>query len=144
MNHNPVVGWSANPGDRAARRLLPLAFYIYLRDSGLGPRVVRMAGPTRICAALLPMLAAVSLIAPVSALDVDATAAALPVNEKPVLYTGDFADCLGGQSLFNVTKFDAAYYPDIEAVVFHLAGITNIKNEFLMSECLLPRSPHRH
>lgn len=32
----------------------------------------------------------------------------LAVDRTPALYTGDFGDCLGGQSLFNITKFDAA------------------------------------
>ena len=59
----------------------------------------------------------------------------LPVDRTPSLYTGDFGDCLGGQSLFNITKFDAAYYADNLTVVFHLDGTTNIKNESLMSEC---------
>ncbi|KAK1983392.1 hypothetical protein LZ30DRAFT_588554 [Colletotrichum cereale] len=56
----------------------------------------------------------------------------LAVNRKPSLYTGDFGDCLGGQSLFNITKFDAAYYADNMTVQFHLDGTTNIRNESLM------------
>ncbi|KAK1758413.1 TRP-domain-containing protein [Echria macrotheca] len=57
---------------------------------------------------------------------------ALAYDRTPALYTGDFGDCLGGQSLFNITKFDAAYYSDNLTIVFHLDGTTNIKNESLM------------
>jgi hypothetical protein len=56
----------------------------------------------------------------------------LAVDRTPSLFTGDFGDCLGGQSLFNITKFDAAYYADNLTIVFHLDGTTNIKNENLM------------
>ncbi|KAF7561225.1 hypothetical protein G7046_g2921 [Stylonectria norvegica] len=56
----------------------------------------------------------------------------LEVSRLPALYTGDFADCLSGGSLFNVTKFDAAYYRDNLTVLFHLDGTTNIRNESLM------------
>ncbi|CAM1501639.1 Fc.00g036230.m01.CDS01 [Cosmosporella sp. VM-42] len=56
----------------------------------------------------------------------------LDVSRKPALYTGDFADCLNGDSLFNVTKFDAAYYRDNMTVLFHLDGTTNIRNESIM------------
>ncbi|KAK3941899.1 TRP-domain-containing protein [Diplogelasinospora grovesii] len=56
----------------------------------------------------------------------------LAANRYPALYTGDFGDCLGGQSLFNITKFDAAYYADNLTIVFHLDGTSNIKNESLM------------
>ncbi|KZF20867.1 TRP-domain-containing protein [Xylona heveae TC161] len=50
---------------------------------------------------------------------------------RPALYTGDYGDCLG-DSLINVTRFDAAYYKDNMTVVFHLRGNTNVKNESLM------------
>ncbi len=58
----------------------------------------------------------------------------LALDRYPALYTGDFGDCLGGQSLFNITKFDAAYYADNMTVLFHLDGSSNIRNESLMSE----------
>ncbi|KAF6833414.1 trp-like ion channel [Colletotrichum musicola] len=64
--------------------------------------------------------------------DKDGNTKELAVNRKPALYTGDFGDCLGGQSLFNITKFDAAYYADNMTVQFHLDGTTNIRNESLM------------
>lgn len=56
----------------------------------------------------------------------------LAVDRKPALYTGDFGDCLGGQSLLNVTKFDAAFYYDNSTILFHLDGATNLKSEALM------------
>ncbi|KAK1995337.1 TRP-domain-containing protein [Colletotrichum falcatum] len=64
--------------------------------------------------------------------DKDGNTRQLAVNRRPSLYTGDFGDCLGGQSLFNITKFDAAYYADNMTVQFHLDGTTNIRNESLM------------
>ena len=65
----------------------------------------------------------------------------LAVNRYPGLYTGNFGDCLGGQSLFNVTKFDAAYYADNMTVLFHIDGSTSIKNESLMSKPAQSLSP---
>ncbi|TPX14456.1 uncharacterized protein E0L32_005420 [Thyridium curvatum] len=56
----------------------------------------------------------------------------LAVDRYPALYTGDFGDCLGGQSLFNITKLDAAYYTDNSSVIFHLDGTSNLRNESLM------------
>lgn len=60
----------------------------------------------------------------------------LDVSRTPALYTGDFDDCLDGESLFNITKFDAAYYADNMTVLFHLDGTTNIRRENLMSTWL--------
>ncbi|KAJ0386972.1 hypothetical protein COL922a_003286 [Colletotrichum nupharicola] len=65
--------------------------------------------------------------------DKDGNTAELATNRRPALFTGDFGDCLGGQSLFNVTKFDAAYYADNMTVQFHLDGTTSIRNESLMN-----------
>lgn len=56
----------------------------------------------------------------------------LAVDRTPALYTGDFGDCLGGHSLFNVTRFDAAYYSDNSTVLFHLDGQSSIANESLV------------
>ena len=56
----------------------------------------------------------------------------LDVSRTPSLYTGDFADCLDGGSLFNVTKFDAAYYADNLTVLFHFDGTTNLRKESLI------------
>lgn len=58
----------------------------------------------------------------------------LAVDRYPALYTGDFADCLGGESLFNITKFDAGYYADNMTVVFHLDGATNVRSEDIVCE----------
>jgi hypothetical protein len=62
----------------------------------------------------------------------DGVTQTLLVDRYPALYTGDFGDCMGGQSLLNLTSFDAAYYADNMTVVFNLAGTTNLKNESLM------------
>lgn len=53
-------------------------------------------------------------------------------DRYPALYTGEFGDCLGGQSLINVTSFDAAYYADNMTVLFHVMGTTNIKEDDIM------------
>lgn len=53
-------------------------------------------------------------------------------NRQPALYTGDFGDCTGS-SIVNVTRFDAAYYRDNMTIVFHLSGISALKNETIMS-----------
>lgn len=66
----------------------------------------------------------------------------LAADRTPALYTGDFGDCLGGQSLLNVTKFDAAFYYDNSTILFHLDGTTNLKSELLM--CKSQREPPRH
>ena len=52
-------------------------------------------------------------------------------NRRPALYTQNFGDCLG-DSLINVTRFDAAYYKDNMTVQFHLAGNSNLRGEALM------------
>ncbi|KAI1080475.1 TRP-domain-containing protein [Whalleya microplaca] len=56
----------------------------------------------------------------------------LALSRTPALYTGDFGDCLGGQSVMNITKFDAAFYYDNSTILFHLDGTTNIRHEDLM------------
>ncbi|KAH8659559.1 hypothetical protein BGZ61DRAFT_485756 [Ilyonectria robusta] len=63
---------------------------------------------------------------------IDGVSRELDVSRYPDLHTGDFADCMNGESLFNVTKFDAAYYRDNLTVLFHLSGTTNIRQEALM------------
>ncbi|KAL8716154.1 MAG: hypothetical protein Q9220_000059 [cf. Caloplaca sp. 1 TL-2023] len=52
-------------------------------------------------------------------------------TRRPALYTQNFGDCQG-DSLINVTRFDAAYYRDNMTVLFHLEGNTNVANESLM------------
>jgi MFS family permease len=68
----------------------------------------------------------------ISGIDAQGNRRRLPVDRTPALYTKDFGDCLGGQSLFNVTKFDAAYYADNMTISFHLDGTSNIRNESIM------------
>lgn len=59
----------------------------------------------------------------------------LTVGRDPALRTGEFGDCLGGQSLFNITRFDAAYYHGAnKTIAFHLEGSSNIENGSLMSK----------
>ena len=52
-------------------------------------------------------------------------------DRKPSLYTQNFGDCKGN-SLINVTRFDAAYYKDNMTVLFHLEGNTAVANESLV------------
>ncbi|KFA66109.1 hypothetical protein S40285_04277 [Stachybotrys chlorohalonatus IBT 40285] len=56
----------------------------------------------------------------------------LDVSRYPSLWTGDFDDCMGGDSLFSVTKFDAAYYADNLTVLFHFDATTNIRRDNIM------------
>ena len=52
-------------------------------------------------------------------------------DRRPSLYTQSFGDCQG-DSLINVTRFDAAYYKDNMTVLFHLGGNTALANEDIM------------
>lgn len=61
----------------------------------------------------------------------DGTTEYLDDNRRPALYTGNFGDCKG-DSLVNVTRFDAAYYKDNMTVLFHLEGNTGLASEALM------------
>jgi hypothetical protein len=61
----------------------------------------------------------------------DGTTVYLRDDRRPALYTGDFGDCQG-DSLINVTRFDAAYYVDNQTVLFHLGGNSALTNESLM------------
>ncbi|RCI09809.1 hypothetical protein L249_3894 [Ophiocordyceps polyrhachis-furcata BCC 54312] len=63
---------------------------------------------------------------------IDGVSRQLDVARYPALYTGDFDDCLDNESLFNVTKFDAAYYADNLTVLFHLDATSNIRRENLI------------
>ncbi|KAK8093059.1 hypothetical protein PG999_014646 [Apiospora kogelbergensis] len=56
----------------------------------------------------------------------------LAVDRTPALYSGDFGDCLGGQSLLNVTKLDVSFYFDNSTISWHLNGNTNLQSENLM------------
>lgn len=52
-------------------------------------------------------------------------------NRRPSLYTGDFGDCMGN-SLVNVSRFDAAYYKDNSTVLVHWAGSSDFANQTVM------------
>ena len=58
-------------------------------------------------------------------------------DRKPSLYTQTYGDCQG-DSLIDVTRFDAAYYKDNMTVLFHLEGRSLLANESLMSEFICP------
>jgi len=58
-------------------------------------------------------------------------------DRRPSLYTQKFGDCQG-DSVINVTRFDAAYYKDNMTVLFHLAGNSALANESLM--CMFERA----
>jgi hypothetical protein len=49
-------------------------------------------------------------------------------DRRPALYTQTFGDCQG-DSLLNVSRFDAAYYKDNMTVLFHLEGSSALANE---------------
>lgn len=52
-------------------------------------------------------------------------------DRRPSLYTQNFGDC-SGDSVVNLTRFDAAYYKDNMTVQFHLAGNTGVANDSVM------------
>lgn len=54
-------------------------------------------------------------------------------NREPALYAQDYGDCQG-DSIVNVTRFDAAYYKDNMTILFHLEGSTAVANESVMSK----------
>jgi hypothetical protein len=68
----------------------------------------------------------------VNGVDSEGNEVLLRADRTPTLYTSDYGDCLGGESLFNVTKFDAALYADNYTVLFHLHGTTNLRKEDVM------------
>lgn len=61
-------------------------------------------------------------------------------DRRPSLYTQSFGDCQG-DSLINVTRFDASYYKDNMTVMFHLGGDTALANEDIMRKSY-PNKPH--
>ncbi|KAK3363658.1 hypothetical protein B0T25DRAFT_51580 [Lasiosphaeria hispida] len=96
-----------------------------------------MAPWNRFCALLFLLTSPLAFVANaeteyVYGVDAEGVTRPLALERYPALYTGDFGDCLGGESLFNITKFDAAYYADNLTIVFHLDGTSNIRNESLM------------
>jgi hypothetical protein len=82
---------------------------------------------------VLPLLANTSLAAEEAYVvgTIDGTQYRVRDDRRPALYTADYGDCLG-ESLINVTRFDAAYYQDNMTVLFHLEGQTALANESIM------------
>ncbi|KAG9233376.1 hypothetical protein BJ875DRAFT_378746 [Amylocarpus encephaloides] len=80
---------------------------------------------------IIPSVAAASRPT-IQATNADGVTKIVFVDRQPALFTGDFGDCMGGQSLMNLTSFDAAYYADNMTVLFNLAGTSNLRNESLM------------
>ena len=68
----------------------------------------------------------------ITASDANGQIVYLDDDRRPALYTQNFGDCLG-DSLLNVTRFDAAYYKDNMTVTFHMEGSTALTNESLLS-----------
>lgn len=66
--------------------------------------------------------------------DKDGVTRQLAADRDPSLFTGDYGNCLGGESPFDVSKYDAAYYADNMTIVFHLEGSSHLDNEILMSK----------
>jgi hypothetical protein len=81
----------------------------------------------------MPQLSSAANATYISGTDALGVTRLLADDRYPALYTGDFGDCMGGQSLLNVTAFDAAYYADNMTVLFHLQGTTNLRNNSIMS-----------
>lgn len=52
-------------------------------------------------------------------------------DRRPALYTKDFGDCQG-DSLLNITRFDAGFYKDNMTVAFHFEGDSSIKQASVM------------
>ncbi|OAQ96094.1 hypothetical protein LLEC1_03027 [Akanthomyces lecanii] len=65
--------------------------------------------------------------------DFSETIHSLDIAPRPSLYSGGFADCLRGGSLFNFSTFDVAYYTkdDDHTIFFRLEGASNIRKESL-------------
>ncbi|KAK4466910.1 putative flavin carrier protein 2 precursor [Cladorrhinum samala] len=65
--------------------------------------------------------------------DKDGITRQLASNRDPSLFTGDYGNCLGGESPFQISKYDAAYYADNMTIAFHLEGSSYLDNEtFIM------------
>jgi hypothetical protein len=54
-------------------------------------------------------------------------------DRRPSLYTQTFGDCQG-DSLLDISRFDAAYYKDNMTVLFHLEGSSALANESVICE----------
>jgi hypothetical protein len=56
-------------------------------------------------------------------------------NRQPALYTTTFGDCLGA-SVFQVSRFDAAYYKDNATIAFHMGGTTALDGDYVISKLI--------
>lgn len=66
--------------------------------------------------------------------DFNGTLQKLDIASRPSLYSGNFADCLSGGSLFNFSTFDVAYYAsgnNNQLLFLRLEGASNIRKESL-------------
>jgi hypothetical protein len=86
-----------------------------------------------LCGTLIPSVRADDP-ATITGVNAQGQSQTLLVDRYPALYTGNFGDCMGGQSLINLTSFDAAYYADNMTVLFNMAGTTSLRNESIMCE----------
>ena len=66
--------------------------------------------------------------------DKDGITRQLASNRDPSLFTGDYGNCLGGESPFQISKYDAAYYADNMTIAFHLEGSSYLDNETFISK----------
>lgn len=58
-------------------------------------------------------------------------------GRQPVSYIADYGDCLGGDSLLNVTCFGAAYYNDKMMIGLRPGGTTLLtKDDVMMFACV--------
>ncbi|PQK14972.1 hypothetical protein BB8028_0005g04900 [Beauveria bassiana] len=83
--------------------------------------------------ALLTSVAAADDSKVIKGYDFNGVIQKLDIAPRPSLYSGGFADCLRGGSLFNFSTFDVAYYSDTDehTVFFYLNGASNIRKESL-------------
>lgn len=52
-------------------------------------------------------------------------------DRRPALYTKNFGDCQG-DSLLNITRFDAGFYKDNMTVAFHFEGNNAVQRDSVM------------
>jgi hypothetical protein len=52
----------------------------------------------------------------------------------PALYSGDFGNCLAGQSPFTITELDILYDAGNKTLVFHVNGTSAFEDEPLLGK----------
>ena len=124
------------PNNRPTFRLIAEIFTLLMMA------VLRSRFQFASCIGVLPFLLALStFLRPVQSANISYVTTTnaqgqtvfLPENRQPALYTGSFGDCLGG-SLFDISRFNAAYYQDNMTVIFQLEGSTDLQNASVISE----------